>query len=72
LDELIKTLSSLDDPHKRRVAVAAADIVRLFHSREKPSTQERLPVNPVREQEAQLAVYCIGSLLCELGWAEWT
>lgn len=72
LDELIKKLNGLEDPHRKRVAAAAADIVRLFHSREKPSTQERLPVNPVREQEAQLAVYCIGSLLCELGWAEWS
>jgi len=72
LNDLIKKLSSLDEPHKRRVAMAAADIVRLFHSREKPSTQERLPVSPVREQEGQLAVLCVGSLLCEFGWAEWT
>jgi hypothetical protein len=72
LDELIKKLSGLGDPQKKRVAAAAAEIVRVFHSREKPSVQERLPVRAVREQEAELAVYCVGSLLCELGWAEWS
>ena len=72
LDELIKKLNALDDPQKRRVAAAAAEIVRLFHSREKPSVREKLSVRPVHEQEAQLAVYCVGSILCELGWAEWS
>jgi hypothetical protein len=72
LNELIKKLDSLEDPHRKRVAAAAAEIVRLFHSRAKSSVQERLPVSPVREQEAELAAYCAGSILCELGWANWS
>lgn len=72
LNDLIKRLNTLDDPNKRRVAAAAADIVRLLHSRGKSSVQETRPVPPVREQDAELAVSCIGSLLCELGWAEWS
>lgn len=72
LDELVKRLTAIDDARKKRVVVAAAEIVRIFHSRVKPSVQERLPVPPVREQDAELAVYCVGSILCELGWAEWS
>ncbi len=72
LDEQIKVLNGFEDAKKKRVAAAAAEIVRVLHSREKPSVRERLPVPPVREQEAELSVYCVGSLLCELGWAEWS
>jgi len=71
LYELVKKLTSLDDPHKKRLAAAAAEIARLLHAREKPSTREVMSVKPVSEQEAQLAVYCVGSILCEFGWAEW-
>jgi hypothetical protein len=71
LDELLKKLNVLEDPHRRRLAAAAGEIVRLLHSRAKPSVQERLAVSPVSEQEAELAVSCAGSILRELGWAEW-
>ena len=71
LDDLVKKLNALSDLHKRRVAAAAAEIVRLLHSREKPSVRERLDVQPVREQEAELAVLCVASILVELGWARW-
>jgi hypothetical protein len=72
LDELIKKLSALPDPQRKRVAAAAAEIVRIFHSREKSSVRERLPVQPVHEQEAELAVSCVGAILVELGWAKWS
>lgn len=72
LDELIKKLNTQEGNQKKHVAAAAAEIVRIFHSREKPSVRERLPVSPVREQEAELAVYCVGSILCEFGWADWS
>lgn len=72
LDELIKKLNTLDDPRRKRVAAAAAEIVRVLHSREKPSVRERLPVRPVHEQEAELAVSCVGAMLVELGWAKWS
>ncbi len=48
--------------------VNAADIIRLFHSRSKPSFQERMPeVRALREQDAELAVQCVGCILCDLG-----
>lgn len=72
LHELIKKLNSFDDAQKKRIAAAAAEIVRVLHSRVKPSVQERMKLPPVHEQEAELAVHCVGSLLCELGWAEWS
>lgn len=72
LNDLIKKLNTLDDPNRRRIAAAAAEIVRLLHSRGKSAVQETRPVPPVREQDAELAVSCIASLLCELGWAEWS
>ncbi len=65
LAELIDNLKSLEGAQRKRVASAAADIVRLFHSREKPSVRERLPVEPVKEQEAELSAMCLASLLVE-------
>jgi len=50
----------------------AGDIVRILHSRAKPSVQEKIPdVRQAHEQDAEFAVQCIGSILCDLGWAEW-
>jgi hypothetical protein len=71
LNVLIEKLENLEQPHKKHLVAPAAEIVRILHSREKPSVRERLPVSPVREQEAELAVYCVGVLLVELGWAKW-
>lgn len=72
LDELVKKLGGLEGEQRKRLATAAAEIVRLLHSHEKPSVRERLPVSAVREQEAELAVSCVGALLVELGWASWS
>ena len=66
---LIDKANALPGSHRKRVAIAAADIVRIFHSREKPSVRERLPVEPVTEQEAELAAMCVASMLVELRWA---
>jgi hypothetical protein len=66
---LIDRANALPGTQRKRVATAAADIVRIFHSREKPSVRERLPVEPVTEQEAELAAMCVASMLIELRWA---
>src|ERR1700741_4919399 len=71
LAELIEVLSNLQGDQKKHVAVSTAEIVRIFHSRAKPSVQERLVFRSVHEQDARLAISCVGTLLCELGWAEW-
>lgn len=67
LDDLVKKLRE----DNKIVAANAADIVRLFHGRGKTAVQEKLSVRPLREQDAELAVQCVGTILCELGWADW-
>lgn len=67
LDALIKKM----DEESKIVVANAANIVRLFHGRGKTAVQEKLPVRSLREQDAELAVQCIGTILCELGWADW-
>jgi len=78
LGPLIEFWEELHDIHRGRgVACAAASIAyaaeipQRFHSRGKHMEKERLNLRPVREQDAELAVLCIGTMLCDLGWAEW-
>ena len=49
----------------------AAEIPQRFHSRVKHAEKERLNLRPLREQDAEFAVQCVGIMLCDLGWAEW-
>ncbi len=54
------------------IVSSAARILARLHPRSKPSEQERrenLPV--IREQDADLAVLCVGTILRDLGWANW-
>jgi len=67
LGNLIKKLKS----ERRVVAENSANIIARLHARAKPSEQEKRELRPVREQDADLAVRCVGSLLCEIGFAEW-
>lgn len=67
LDVLIKKMEG----ESKVVAANAANIVRLFHGRGKSAVQEKLPVRALCEQDAELAVQCVGTILCELGWADW-
>lgn len=67
LDALVKKMEG----DNRIMAANAANIVRLFHGRGKTAIQEKLAIRPLRDQDAELAVQCIGTILCELGWADW-
>ncbi len=67
LGQLIKRLE--DD--RKIVAASAARIIARLHARAKPSERERQNLRPIREQDAQLAIQCVGTMLCELGWADW-
>lgn len=72
--ELGKAISKLVDrgeDEKNSVLVHAAHISRLSHSRGKASVQDKFQTRPLREQDAELAVQCVGTILCELGWADW-
>lgn len=57
---------------KKFVAGNAAKMIALLHSRAKPSERKRHPgMRDIREEDAQLATKCLGTLLCEIGWADW-
>lgn len=71
LGDLLKELRSASDEHIRRIAISAGEIVQRFHSRRKNAEQEKRVLRPIREQDAELAVQCVGTILCELGWADW-
>ncbi len=66
--DLGKQIRAIEKAEKR-IVLNSADIVRLFHARAKPSEKERRKLRPISEQDAELAVNCIGTILCELGWA---
>lgn len=67
LGNLIKRLES----EKKAVAASAANIIARLHARAKPSEQERRELHPIREQDAELVIQCVGTLLCEINFAEW-
>ncbi|MHB8978839.1 MAG: hypothetical protein ACYDAI_19525 [Trichloromonadaceae bacterium] len=69
LDRLVKMVRSMGNLEN---IGNAGDIVRILHSRAKPSIQEKIPnIRQVHEQDAELAVQCVGVILCDLGWAAW-
>lgn len=72
LGDLIKELDKLADNDRRLIVSNAAKIVSLLHARGKPSEQEKRPIRRIMEQDAELAVSCVGVTLCDFGWAEWT
>jgi hypothetical protein len=61
----------LEEEPKKYVAANCAKNIALLHSRAKPSAQARLSFRALREQDAELAVLSVGTILCEFGWAEW-
>lgn len=63
---------------RRDIGVAAnlASTLARFHSRGKHAQQEQAAkkgkvLPPIHEQDAQLAIQAIGTILRDLGWAEW-
>lgn len=71
LGALVKLLVKKNGENDKRVVACAAEIPQRLHPRGKTSEQEKREVRPLREQDAELAVQCIGVMLCDLGWAEW-
>lgn len=67
LGELIKML----DGEQQAVIQSTAKIIARFHARAKPVEKQRRDLRDIREQDAELATQCLGTILCELGWAEW-
>jgi hypothetical protein len=71
LDKAIKIAGKFEPTDKKEVVRNAADIVRLLHGRTKYAVQRAKNTRDIREPDAELAVQCIGVMLCDLGWAEW-
>lgn len=71
LNKAITEAGKLEQKDKKEIVRNAADIVRLLHGRTKYSVQKEKNTRDVREQDAELAMQCIGIMLCDLGWAVW-
>ena len=69
--DLQKLVPRLDE-NKKVIAASATTIIARLHARAKPVEKIRHGLRPIREQDADLAVQCVGTILCELGWAEWS
>lgn len=72
--ESAQELSALGTRLERDDKIIAASVVKIvarLHARAKAVEQQRREMRPIREQDAEFAVQCVGALLCEIGWAEW-
>lgn len=59
------------EEQKKIIGSNAAKIIARLHARAKPVERQKNQMREVREQDAQLATQCLGTLLCEIGWADW-
>jgi hypothetical protein len=71
LHKAITEAGNLEKKDKKEIVRNAADIVRLLHGRTKYAVRRDKNTREVREQDAELAMQCIGVMLCDLGWATW-
>lgn len=72
LGDLIKKLVEHAGQHEQRIVACAAEIAQRLHTRGKHAAKEQFDnLRPIREQDAELAVQCIGVMLCDLRWADW-
>jgi HEPN domain-containing protein len=72
IGNLIKLLNKKNGENCQRIVACAAEIPQRLHSRGKNAEQEaRENLRILQEQDAELAVRCIGVMLCDLGWAVW-
>lgn len=70
-DDLGKSISTIRNSAKPPLLLcSAADIVARLHSRGKPNEQYKHGTRPVSEEDAQLAIGCLGLVLKEVGWAK--
>ena len=56
---------------KKAIVTAAASIVARLHGRDKSAEKSRRSLPDIVDQDAELAVLCVGTILRDLGWAEW-
>lgn len=71
LGHLVKVLADLPRDDRPNICISGGDIIAILHPRAKPSEQASRPLRAIREQDAELAVQLVGTMLCDLGWAQW-
>ena len=71
LGKLVGVLGQLPRDDRPNICANGGDIIAILHPRAKPSEQAQRPLRPIREQDAELAVQLVGTMLCDLGWAQW-
>jgi len=71
LSALIRKYSTTPDGEKRVVINSAATIVARLHARGKEAEKSKRAQRQIMEQDAELAVSCVGAVLCDLGWGLW-
>lgn len=69
LGQLKNHLAKLDPP--KLIAVNMADTLAKLHSRRKTAELRSRGLRPITDEDAQIAVSCLGMLLVELNWARW-
>lgn len=53
------------------VVASSAKIIARLHARGKHAEQEKRAPRRITEQDAEFAVQAVGTILCDLGWANW-
>lgn len=72
--ENAQDLAKLTEQLERKsmiIAASAAKIIARLHARGKPAEQLKRDLPSIRAKDAELAVHCVGTILCELGLAKW-
>lgn len=69
LGQLVTVLGQ--DPFKKELAQNSAAIINRFHPRRKSSELRSKGLRRISDEDAQLAVQCLGVILVEIGWARW-
>lgn len=72
--EDLARLAGFLEKHKSNdvVIYSLSKTIARLHSRGKSSEQMKRPeLRELHERDADLAVQCVGTVLCDLGWAEW-
>lgn len=70
LTDLAKQARELEQSGKI-VPASAAKIIARLHARAKPTERAIREMRPIGEHDAELAIQCLGLILCEVGWANW-
>lgn len=72
-EDLAVLAALLEKNHADKVVIySLSRAIARLHSRGKSSEQrKRLELRELHERDAELAVQCVGTVLCDLGWAFW-